>query len=295
MAKWGGLGVAISEGARVALPRREIRTTVVSMKGRADFPDAPLALEGSSLLHQMFRVRWTAWKSLDPSRCETLVKEASGALAQMEQMESGQSALFCAIGHKGDLIFAHFRRNFDELAATQIKIANLGLFEFLEPASSYLSVVELGLYEATVALHTRLAEEGIRPHSPEWQQAVETELQNQRHKLAERLWPLIPKRRYLCFYPMSKKRDEQKNWYRLPMEERRRLMHDHGLIGRRYAGQVTQIISASTGLDDWEWGVDLFADDPMVFKRLIYEMRFDEASADYAMFGTFFVGIRVAP
>ncbi len=262
---------------------------------RIDLPDAPLALEGSSVLHQMFHIRWTAWKSLDAARRERLVQEASAALVPMERMEAGQSALFCEIGHKGDLILVHFRRDFDQLAAIQLKIANLGLYEFLEPASSYLSVVELGLYEATVTLHARLAEKGIRPHSTEWQQAVEVELQNQRHKMAERLWPAIPARRYVCFYPMSKKRDEQKNWYRLPMEERRRLMHDHGLIGRRYAGQVTQIISASTGLDDWEWGVDLFADDPMVFKRLIYEMRFDEASADYALFGSFFVGIRVAP
>ena len=156
-------------------------------------------------------------------------------------------------------------------------------------------MVELGLYELTLALYARRRDTGIRLHSPEWQQAVEAELQNQRPKMDERLWPAIPNRRVPGFYPMSKKRDEQKNWYRLPIEERRRLMHDHGLIGRRYAGQVTQIISASTGLDDWEWGVDLFADDPMVFKRLIYEMRFDEASADYALFGSFFVGIRVAP
>ena len=258
-----------------------------------DFPDAPLALEGSSVLHQMFRVRWTAWQALDAARRECLVQQASAALDEMERMEAGQSALFCELGHKADLILVHFRRDFDQLAATQLKIANLGLHEFLEPASSYLSVVELGLYEATVALHARLGEKGIRPHSPQWQQAVEAELETQRHKMAERLWPAIPKRRYLCFYPMSKKRDEHKNWYRLPMEERRRLMHDHGLIGRRYAGQVTQIISASAGLDDWEWGVDLFADDPMVFKRLIYEMRFDEVSAMYALFGTFFIGRRL--
>jgi len=262
---------------------------------RIDFPDAPLTLEGSSVLHQMFRIRWTAWKSVDAARRERLAQEASAALGQMERTESGHSALFCELGHKADLILVHFRRDFDQLAAVQLEIANLGLHEFLEPASSYLSVVELGLYEATVALHAGLGGQGIQPHSPQWQQAVEDELQKQRHKMAERLWPAIPARRYLCFYPMSKKRDEQKNWYRLPMAERRRLMYDHGLIGRRYAGQVTQIISASIGLDDWEWGVDLFADDPMVFKRLIYEMRFDEASADYALFGPFFVGIRVAP
>jgi hydrogen peroxide-dependent heme synthase len=87
-------------------------------------------------------------------------------------------------------------------------------------------------------------------------------------------------------------RGEHKNWYQLPMLERQRQMHEHGMIGRRYAGDVKQIISGSIGFDDWEWGVDLFADDPLVFKRLIYEMRFDEVSAVYAQFGSFYIGLR---
>jgi chlorite dismutase len=93
---------------------------------------------------------------------------------------------------------------------------------------------------------------------------------------------------------MDRRRGEQRNWYQVPMPERQRQMQDHGEIGRRYAGKVRQIISGSIGLDDWEWGVDLFADDPVIFKKLIYEMRFDEVSAVYALFGTFFVGRRVA-
>jgi len=114
----------------------------------------------------------------------------------------------------------------------------------------------------------------------------------QRKALAPRLWPKIPPRRYLCFYPMNRKRGEMENWYQAPMTERQRMMREHGLIGRRYAGQVTQIISGSIGFDDWEWGVDLFADDPLVFKKLVYEMRFDEASAVYGLFGSFYVGLR---
>jgi hydrogen peroxide-dependent heme synthase len=261
---------------------------------REDFPAAPLTLEGASILHQMFRVRWAAIRALEPARREAVVAEASPTLDAMDRVEGGESAAFAQLGHKGDLLLVHFRRSFDELAAAQLSLANIALSEFLEPTSSYLSVVELGMYEATVALHARLAEKGVRPHSPEWNEAVEAELRNQRHKMAERLWPRIPDRRCLCFYPMNKKRDENKNWYLLPIKERRRLMHEHGLVGRRYAGQVTQIISASTGFDDWEWGVDLFADDPIVFKRLVYEMRFDEASAAYAEFGPFYVGLRIA-
>lgn len=91
---------------------------------------------------------------------------------------------------------------------------------------------------------------------------------------------------------MDRKRGEDKNWYSLPIEERQRQMEEHGLVGRRYAGTVRQIITGSIGFDDWEWGVDLFADDPLIFKKLIYEMRFDEVSAVYALFGTFYVGVR---
>ena len=101
-----------------------------------------------------------------------------------------------------------------------------------------------------------------------------------------------PKHRYLSFYPMDRRRGEAKNWYTLPIEERARQMNEHGLVGRRYAGEVRQIITGSIGFDDWEWGVDLFADDPLVFKKLIYEMRFDEVSAVYALFGQFYLGVR---
>jgi chlorite dismutase len=92
---------------------------------------------------------------------------------------------------------------------------------------------------------------------------------------------------------MDRRRGESKNWYQEPMSDRQRMMKEHGLIGRRYAGEVRQIITGSIGFDDWEWGVDLFAEDPLVFKKLIYEMRFDEVSAVYALFGTFYVGLRV--
>jgi peroxiredoxin len=255
--------------------------------------EAPNTLEGWSVLHQVFRLRRGALGALDGARRERIARQAAAAFSAMERREDGESALFSILGHKGDLLALHFRRAFDELGRAQAGIAALELSALLEQIGSYVSVVEIGLYEATVALNSRLAQEGIRPHSPEWKKAVEEELAAQRHKLSERLWPKIPARRFLCFYPMNKRRSGQDNWYMLPIDERRRLMHEHGLIGRRYAGQVTQIISGSVGFDDWEWGVDLFADDPLVFKKLVYEMRFDESSARYAEFGPFMVGIRL--
>src|SRR5260370_915079 len=104
-----------------------------------------------------------------------------------------------------------------------------------------------------------------------------------------------PGRRYVCFYPMNKKRDGADNWYATPYEERAKLMLEHGKIGRSFHGHVTQVISGSIGFDDWEWGVDLYADDPLVFKRLVYTMRFDEASARFAKFGPFYFAIRTEP
>ena len=126
-----------------------------------------------------------------------------------------------------------------------------------------------------------------------WTAEIGATLARQKEAMAPRLYPTFPDRKYICFYPMDRLRGEINNWYSAPIEERQRMMHEHGLVGRRYADEVKQIITGSIGLDDWEWGVELFADDPLVFKRLIYEMRFDEVSAKYAKFGQFFVGVLV--
>jgi chlorite dismutase len=210
----------------------------------------------------------------------------------MEQNKDGQSAVFSLIGHKGDLLMLHYRPSFADLNQAELNFTRTRLFDFLEQTSSYLSVVELGLYESTSKVYKSLADRGIQPHSTEWNAAIEEDLERQRKAMRPRLFPDVPKNRYICFYPMDRRRGEDKNWYQLPMAERKRQMEEHGAIGRRYAGTVKQIISGSIGFDDWEWGVDLFADDPVVFKKLIYEMRFDEVSAVYAAFGSFYIGVR---
>ena len=263
-----------------------------SEKPSDHLPAVPLTLDGSFVLHSMVRVHWPSWKALPGAQREKIVGEAVSVFQAMERAENGQSALFSMLGHKGDLLLLHFRRSLEELKAAELALVNLGVHEFLEPTTSYLSVVELGLYEATVRLYARLRGESLEPGSSAWNSAVEAELEQQRRAAAARLWPRIPPRRYICFYPMSKLRGEDKNWYQLPVEQRQKLMAEHGLIGRRYAGRVTQIISGSIGFDDWEWGVDLFADDALVFKKLVYEMRFDEASAAYGLFGDFYVAMQ---
>jgi len=266
--------------------------TVPPETASAARPTVPLTIEGYSVLHQMFRFRWQTWRALRPTQKAEIADEAGQVLKTWEAGTSGQSALYSVLGHKGDLMLVHFRESFDDLNRAEIEFSQLRLNDYLELATSYLSVIELGLYESSLKTYRELAEQGIEPHSEEWKRAINETLTRQREAMRPRLFPEIPKSRYICFYPMDRRRGEDKNWYTLPMEERARQMNEHGLVGRRYAGEVKQIITGSIGFDDWEWGVDLFADDPLVFKKLIYEMRFDEVSAVYALFGHFDVGVR---
>ncbi len=256
-----------------------------------DLPAVPLTLEGLSVLHQMFRFRWPEWRKLDPSRQADIAREAATAFSGSE--DAGQSAFYSMLGHKGDLMLVHFRDSFDELNAAELQLNRTAWQGFLEPMHSYLSVIELGLYDSSVKMFRQLTEQGVKPLSPEWNEVIEETLKRQREAMRPRLFPKIPDSRYLCFYPMDRRRGEDKNWYTLPIEERQRQMEEHGMVGRRYAGKVQQIITGSIGFDDWEWGVDLFAPEPLVFKKLIYEMRFDQVSAEYALFGQFFLGLRL--
>ncbi len=253
-------------------------------------PAVPLTLEGSSLLHQMLKVRWADWRAQPAMRREEILREAALGLAALE---GAGSAMFSLLGHKGDLLLLHFRQNFEQLGEVERSLEKLALWDYVEQSSSYLSVVELGLYESTAKVYSGLAERGIEPFTPEWNAEIQETLARQRTAMHPRLFPEIPPHKFICFYPMDRRRGEDKNWYTLPLAERQRQMAEHGAVGRRYAGQVKQIISGSIGFDDWEWGVDLFADDPLVFKKLIYEMRFDHVSAVYALFGQFYVGVRV--
>jgi chlorite dismutase len=262
----------------------------------AGFPPVPLTLEGSSLLHQFFRFDWKAWRSCADGERKRIVANAIDALKGLERADADapiQTALFSEIGHKGDLIFIHFRDSLEALNQVELDLAQTELYDYLTPTHSYVSVVELGLYESSRKTYEAAAAKGLEQHTPEWNAEIAASLQRGASAMAPRLFPAVPEAKYLCFYPMDRKRGEQVNWYTVPFAERQRMMHEHGLIGRRYGDVVKQIISGSIGMDDWEWGVDLFAEDPVVFKKLIYEMRFDEVSAVYALFGQFYIGVRL--
>ena len=254
-------------------------------------PAVPETLEGWSVLHLMYRVRWDRLKDKAPADLDRIAAEAGQALAAPH---AGPTALVQVLGHKADLMVICFRRSFDKLAQTQLAFSRTELHASLEATSSYVSVVELGMYEMTAKVHEQLSTQ-FKPGSEEFEQAFDAEMESQRQRVMNRLFLEVPKGRYVCFYPMNKRRGEAVNWYSESFGRRAAMMREHGMIGRHYAGKVTQIISGSIGYDDWEWGVDLFADDPIVFKKLIYEMRFDEASAKFAEFGPVYTGLQFAP
>jgi chlorite dismutase len=257
-------------------------------------PAVPESLDSWHMLHRMFRFRRRAFDALSADRRRAIADEARAYLEAQAADPDADAGLAQLLGHKSDLMLTHYAKSFDALGAAQTAFDKLALAEYVEPQTSYVSILELGLYEATGKIHADLRDRGLKSHSQEWNDAFDAALAEQASapRNAARLWAKIPQRRYVCFYPMDKKRGEDVNWYELPYEDRARLMLDHGKIGRSFHGLVTQVISGSIGFDDWEWGVDLYADDPLIFKKLIYEMRFDEASAKYAAFGQFYTGMQ---
>ena len=259
-------------------------------------PFVPETLEGWSALHLMYRIDWKRVGELSSMDRVQLAIEATTALTEtISSREAGATAWVQLLGHKGDLMLIVFRRSFDELGRAQLTFSSGKLHSYLTPTASYVSIVELGMYEMTAKIHRQLADGGLTHGSDDYHRAFDEEMGRQRQRVAGRLFASIPRSRYVCFYPMDKRRGETNNWYTVEFQRRAEMMLEHGKVGREYAGKVSQIISGSIGFDDWEWGVDLFADDPLTFKKLIYEMRFDEASAKYAEFGPFYTGLQFSP
>ncbi|WP_419882432.1 hydrogen peroxide-dependent heme synthase [Peribacillus sp. B-H-3] len=231
--------------------------------------EAAQTLDGWYCLHDFRLIDWTSWKQISGDERQLAISEFQGLLDKWNTVQSnseGSHALYSIVGQKADFMLMFARPTMEELNQIEMEFNKSKLAEFTIPASSYVSVVELSNYLPG----------GEDPY--------------QNPGVRARLYPILPKSKHVCFYPMDKRRDGNDNWYMLPMDERRSLMRSHGMIGRKYAGLVKQIISGSVGFDDYEWGVTLFADDVLQFKKLVYEMRFDEVSARYGEFGSFFVG-----
>lgn len=261
----------------------------------SDEPQLPQTLEGKYVLHDVYQVNWPYWQSLTHAERDEAVKQASTWLQDEAGVGQINSALFSLLGHKGDLMLVHYRTKIDALNRVERAFKRLKLAGALKPAYTYISVIEASLYEAVAIAQRKAGDKGHAMGSAPWKAAFEAEMAKEKKVLETRVNRSVPEDRYCCFYPMSKRRGEQVNWYNLPVEERRQLMRGHGKIGHKYSREVTQVISGSVGFDDWEWGVSLHADDPLAIKHLITEMRFDPASALYADFGPFYFGIRQQP
>jgi chlorite dismutase len=166
----------------------------------------------------------------------------------------------------------------------------------LEPTYSFVSLTEVSEYVPSVEQYgKRLVEEGEDPNGPAYQAKLKAYENREVMMRRQRLTPELPPWPSFCFYPMNKKRKVGENWFLLPFAERNRLMAEHGRTGMTFGGKVTQLITASTGFDDWEWGVTLWARNPEFLKEIVYKMRFDEASARYAEFGPFYVSYVMTP
>lgn len=232
--------------------------------------EAAQTLEGWYALHDFRSVDWTAWRLATEQERATALDELHGFLAQWAEVEAqknGSTAVYSIVGQKADFMIMHLRETLEELNELETAFNKTTFASFTHPVHSYVSIVELSNY---------MAQPGSDPlENPE---------------IVARLKPILPKWKHICFYPMNKRRDGNDNWYMLGMDDRKTMMRSHGMIGRKYAGKVKQIITGSVGFDNWEWGVTLFSDDALQFKKLIYEMRFDEVSARFADFGDFYVG-----
>jgi chlorite dismutase len=253
------------------------------MNDTTNIAHPPETIEGWYALHQIYR-------STSPEEAHA---KLSPSLSEEPASGRGWTRWVRLIGSPADLMVIHFRPTLDDIALAQDASRHWIMTLGLQLVYSFLSVTEAGLYHITAQLaasaESRGGKVGDEAYLSEMSDRVRSEMESEHIK--RRLYPQpsldMP---YVCFYPMSKKRDPGQNWYALPLEERSRLMHAHGMTGRKYAGRIQQIITGAIGLDAWEWGVTLFARDPLDFKRLVTEMRFDEVSAKYAEFGDFYVG-----
>jgi hydrogen peroxide-dependent heme synthase len=226
-------------------------------------------IEGWYCLHDFRMFDWEKWKSASEEEREHAIYEIKELINKWDRIESeqrGSHSVYTIVGQKADIMFMILRPTMKELNIVETEFSKTSFANFTKPAYSYLSVIEKSSY----------SQAATNPYEDP--------------AMLAKLYPVIPKTEYVCFYPMSKLRGEKANWFMLPMEERKRLMFEHIDTGKPYTDQVKRIVTGSVGFDDYEWGVTLFSNDALQFKKLIYETRFDEVSAVYGIFGSFFIG-----
>jgi hydrogen peroxide-dependent heme synthase len=258
--------------------------------------DPLLPVEGRHVLHLFFRVDYTAWDLLEGSH-RIAAKTALASLVQeIRATPATQLLTFSIVSPKADLGFMLLTSDL-HIADAYAKQLALALGPgILMPEFSWFSMTERSEYTMSESEYAQQLEreENVAPESPATQEKMEAFRTRMTKYLKDRLEPNLPDWPVVCFYPMSKRRGGAgQNWYALDFDSRKKLMGGHARVGRQYSGRVLQLITGSTGLDDMEWGVTLFARTTSEIKAIVYEMRFDEVSAHYAEFGEFFVGLQM--
>jgi chlorite dismutase len=204
---------------------------------------------------------------------------------------------FAVPGHKADFAVMVAGTDLRAVHGVQMAIQASALGPALVATYSFTSLTEVSEYVPGVEEYGRILRERehVDPESAIYKTKVAQYAQRLEPMNRQRLYPEFPDWPCVCFYPMSKMRQGDQNWYLLPQHERSELMSQHGKTGMKFAGRVTQLITASTGLDNWEWGVTLWSRNPAYLKEIVYTMRFDESSARYALFGDFYFGYILPP
>jgi chlorite dismutase len=248
--------------------------------------------EGWGVLHLFFHFRRALLE--DPVHA---AGDFVQRLTDLDSREDYQVLAFSVLGQKADIGLMVLGPDLDVLDGFTTELVNSPFGAALVPAASYVSLTETSEYTSTGEdERARLvSEEGMEEGSPELERAVQAFDQRMATYREHKLHPNLPRTKVIGFYPMSKRREVGANWFELDFAERKRLMGGHARVGRTYRGRVTQLITGSTGLDDWEWGVTLLTDDPATLKEIVYEMRFDEVSSSYAEFGPFVTGLVMEP
>ncbi|QPV64551.1 heme-binding protein [Halosimplex litoreum] len=245
--------------------------------------EPPQTEEGWYAFHDLRTVDWEAWRDAPERVRERALDEAVDFLGSAEAVadaDEGDSALYAVVGHKADLMVVHLRPTLADTERLERRFERTEFAQFTEQSTSYVSVTEAS---------------GYSERAREYFDGEVDDDSGLAQYIQSRLHPSIPDSDHVSFYPMSKRRQPDQNWYDLPFEERAEHMESHGDIGRDYAGRVSQMITGSVGFDDWEWGVTLWADDMTDVKELLYEMRFDPSSSKFAEFGPFYVGRKFPP
>lgn len=258
-------------------------------------PTIPLS-QGIHVAHLFYRLDRTRWSGLPAAEAAA----AKGRLESVCAANAGPAAprvmTFAGVGGKADLGFMLFAAGLEQLSALQRDVELAFPPGTLVPVYSYLSVTELPEYVATDDdLRGILAREGAVPGQPGFDERFADAQKRNAGYQHYRLYPELPDWEIMCFYPMNKKRAGGDNWYLLDFDTRKKLMAGHARTGRKYSGRISQLITGSSGLDDWEWGVTLMAHQLDAVKEIVYEMRFDEVSARYGEFGTFYINLRLSP